>query len=213
MPYTGHRRLPRPQNPAGSAWRLVNVHEGVEALVRVTTLVRSRTPTSDEAFHPPRSLGPLVIHTGTAAGSPQGWSRGDSNPGPPPCKGGALPAKLRPPGLRRPRPRRGGRAWTRTRDLGLIRAALSPPELRARRTVSRPPQRRRAPGSPGDTTRPLPKTERAERARTQRICQVPHVAPPTSPTALAPLPGPATVWRRENLGARCPALPDPHPAT
>jgi hypothetical protein len=26
-----------------------------------------------------------------------GWSRGDSNPGPPPCKGGALPAKLRPP--------------------------------------------------------------------------------------------------------------------
>lgn len=25
------------------------------------------------------------------------WSRGDSNPGPPPCKGGALPAKLRPP--------------------------------------------------------------------------------------------------------------------
>ncbi len=26
------------------------------------------------------------------------WSRGDSNPGPPPCKGGALPAELRPPG-------------------------------------------------------------------------------------------------------------------
>jgi hypothetical protein len=26
-----------------------------------------------------------------------GWSRGESNPGPPPCKGGALPAKLRPP--------------------------------------------------------------------------------------------------------------------
>ena len=104
MPYTGHRRLPRPQNPAGSAWRIVNVHEGVEALVRVTTLVRSRTSTSDEAFHPPRSLGPLVIHTGTAAGSPQGWSRGDSNPGPPPCKGGALPAKLRPPARIGPRP-------------------------------------------------------------------------------------------------------------
>ena len=28
---------------------------------------------------------------------PPRWSRGDSNPGPPPCKGGALPAKLRPP--------------------------------------------------------------------------------------------------------------------
>ena len=58
---------------------------------------------------------------------PDGWSRGDSNPGPPPCKGGALPAKLRPPdsaSRRPPRPRRGGRAWTRTRDLGLIRAAL-----------------------------------------------------------------------------------------
>jgi hypothetical protein len=27
---------------------------------------------------------------------PPGWSRGDSNPGPPPCKGGALPTKLRP---------------------------------------------------------------------------------------------------------------------
>jgi hypothetical protein len=30
-----------------------------------------------------------------------GWSRGDSNPGPPPCKGGALPTKLRP---RKPKP-------------------------------------------------------------------------------------------------------------
>jgi hypothetical protein len=30
-------------------------------------------------------------------GSPR-WSRGGSNPGPPPCKGGALPAELRPPG-------------------------------------------------------------------------------------------------------------------
>lgn len=52
-----------------------------------------------------------------------GWSRGDSNPGPPPCKGGALPAKLRPPPRVPHEPIR-GRAWTRTRDLGLIRAAL-----------------------------------------------------------------------------------------
>ena len=29
---------------------------------------------------------------------PLGWSRGGSNPGPPPCKGGALPAELQPPG-------------------------------------------------------------------------------------------------------------------
>lgn len=32
--------------------------------------------------------------------TPPWWSRGDSNPGPPPCKGGALPAKLRPPTLK-----------------------------------------------------------------------------------------------------------------
>ncbi len=50
------------------------------------------------------------------------WRRGDSNPRPPPCKGGALPVELRPPG---------GPFWTRTRDLGLIRTALSPAELKA----------------------------------------------------------------------------------
>ena len=32
------------------------------------------------------------------------WSCGESNPGPPPCKGGALPAKLQPPEPGRPRP-------------------------------------------------------------------------------------------------------------
>ncbi len=63
------------------------------------------------------------------------WSRGDSNPRPPPCKGGALPTKLRPRSRSRASPpfsgqacmqapAGGGRAWTRTRDLGLIRAAL-----------------------------------------------------------------------------------------
>jgi hypothetical protein len=39
---------------------------------------------------PPR---PSVVKV---RGAPRRWSRGDSNPGPPPCKGGALPAKLRP---------------------------------------------------------------------------------------------------------------------
>ncbi len=48
------------------------------------------------------------------------WSRGDSNPRHPPCKGGALPTELRPHfGLVG-----GGRWWTRTTDLGLIRTAL-----------------------------------------------------------------------------------------
>src|SRR3990170_250276 len=48
------------------------------------------------------------------------WSRRDSNPRLPPCKGGALPTELRP----HCRPLGGGRWWTRTTDLGLIRTAL-----------------------------------------------------------------------------------------
>ena len=55
------------------------------------------------------------------------WSRGDSNPRPPPCKGGALPVELRPQMVRAARPRVGacgGPSWTRTRDLSLIRTAL-----------------------------------------------------------------------------------------
>ena len=64
------------------------------------------------------------------------WSRGDSNPRPPPCKGGALPAKLR-PHLGEPAKGSnpeggslllmlavGGPWWSRTTDLGLIRTAL-----------------------------------------------------------------------------------------
>ena len=47
-----------------------------------------------------RSLPGRVV---SSARGPE-WSRGDSNPGPPPCKGGALPAKLRPRWPRRPGP-------------------------------------------------------------------------------------------------------------
>jgi hypothetical protein len=43
----------------------------------------------------PQGAAPLVVKVRCARG--RRWSRGDSNPGPPPCKGGALPAKLRPP--------------------------------------------------------------------------------------------------------------------
>ena len=53
------------------------------------------------------------------------WSRGDSNPRPPPCKGGALPAELRPHlACCQLSAISGGRWWTRTTDLGLIRTAL-----------------------------------------------------------------------------------------
>jgi hypothetical protein len=101
--------------------------------------------TSSEAVRRPRRRSPNLLALAMSAAGllahcwrsdgwptrrafPPRWSRGDSNPGPPPCKGGALPAKLRP----RATPVRsplgtalpGGRAWTRTRDLGLIRAAL-----------------------------------------------------------------------------------------
>ena len=223
MPYTGHRRLPRPQNPAGSAWRLVKVPGGLYALVRVTTLVRSRTSTSDEAFHPPRSLGPLVIHTGTAAGSPQGWSRGDSNPGPPPCKGGALPAKLRPPGgVGAPGLEPGTSALSGPRSHHLSYAprdralfASSTAAVSARVPPGgQPPHAQDGARVPTRVTRPRKISLPGRRSSTQQLPSVrTHVAPPTSPTALAPLPGPATVWRRESLGARCPALPDLHPTT
>ena len=46
----------------------------------------------------------ILLHP-TPACQAREWSRGESNPRPPPCKGGALPTKLRP--RRRPRPRRG----------------------------------------------------------------------------------------------------------
>ena len=46
----------------------------------------------------PSRGGPLIQFSSRCPPAhPGGWSRGDSNPGPPPCKGGALPAKLRPP--------------------------------------------------------------------------------------------------------------------
>ena len=51
------------------------------------------------SIHARRSGQPTFTSQGTNQHHVQKrWSRGDSNPGPPPCKGGALPAKLRPPG-------------------------------------------------------------------------------------------------------------------
>ena len=148
------------------------------------------TPLGFVTVTPPRSRGRETWQVSRGALSKcfklgtndTGWSRGDSNPGPPPCKGGdplgatacsvrgretrrvsrgALSrcnwpptpkgggtrkggaAGMRTPDLRRARAAlsrlsygplswsrpavpvpRGGRAWTRTRDLGLIRAAL-----------------------------------------------------------------------------------------
>jgi hypothetical protein len=61
---------------------------------------QSRPPASGDArvancqgAHAPGGLILIVTHDPIRFR----WSRGDSNPGPPPCKGGALPAELRPP--------------------------------------------------------------------------------------------------------------------
>ena len=119
IPHQG-RIVPRPQNPAGSAWRIVKVQtrsrqpagRQTHRSSRSSNLVRSRSPTSHEVSQP---AGGLVTAAGMLAqrraSSAPGWSRGDSNPGPPPCKGGALPAKLRPPGPAPPLPHRTG--WAR----------------------------------------------------------------------------------------------------
>ena len=48
----GLHRLPRPQNPAGSAWRIVKVHPTTHVVARSSNLVRSRLPTSDELSQP-----------------------------------------------------------------------------------------------------------------------------------------------------------------
>jgi len=50
------RRLPRPQNPAGSAWRLVNVQPKSHASSRPIAL-RTRFPPL-EGFSPPEGLSP-----------------------------------------------------------------------------------------------------------------------------------------------------------
>ena len=113
------------------------------ALIYVDSLAshhRPRTPRSPQGSRPLAPVAPHLLPQPHGRVCCHQWSRGDSNPGPPPCKGGALPAKLRPRRGFRPAPPQRGRAWTRTRDLGLIRTALSPPELRARRAPARAPK-------------------------------------------------------------------------
>jgi hypothetical protein len=115
-----HRPLPRPQNPTGSAWRIVKVPTtqgpSWRRRRRRREVVKPRPkPSPDLGRTLPTPAAVLLTAPGitgiplasreTAAARvlrrepvprPKRWSRGDSNPGPPPCKGGALPAKLRP---------------------------------------------------------------------------------------------------------------------
>jgi hypothetical protein len=62
-----------------------------------TAGVRSRTPWSGSHAFPCQCTDARGQSNGSRRRGVRRWSRGDSNPGPPPCKGGALPAKLRPP--------------------------------------------------------------------------------------------------------------------
>jgi hypothetical protein len=95
--------------------------------------------------------------------TPAPWSRGDSNPGPPPCKGGALPAELRPPssprGLRPPvgapglEPGTSALSGPRSHHLSYApAAAVGPAHHHARVTLRR---RRSRPAMPSQSTWPL----------------------------------------------------------
>lgn len=99
----GHvlRRLQAPRHPPDALLR------GSRARPRGTMPVPMDL-LRDARGDPPASRSGLTAprpHRGGLLACPRfcriGWSRGDSNPGPPPCKGGALPAKLRPPMRRR----------------------------------------------------------------------------------------------------------------
>ena len=63
---------------------------------RLRSLRSSSRYRSVSSTNPYRPL-PYPARRNTSLSVSLQWSRGDSNPGPPPCKGGALPAKLRPP--------------------------------------------------------------------------------------------------------------------
>ncbi len=96
-----------------------------------------RAATSRSARHRPcaRAPGgaPHRLSRSIRGGSGHRWSRGDSNPGLPPCKSGALPAELRPQSL------------TGLRTEGRGRSGESYP-LRPRSCVLSPPGRVGAPG-------------------------------------------------------------------
>ena len=192
---------------------------------------------------PPRAVIPpqLVVTNGrgsaaTLVSQPPRWSRGDSNPGPPPCKGGALPAKLRPPvptpvapparidtatparvGAPGLEPGTSALSGPRSNRLSYAPAGAA---VSHSSTAAGPPQV--PPGStpalcPRRSARILPRIDPSTPGRLRSnqhviVSPVTRVASPTSPPSVAPLPGPQTVSRREDLGARCPPMPDHHPA-
>lgn len=162
-------------------------------------VARSRSPHPDPAG---RSVSLVKV---LPAG---GWSRGDSNPGPPPCKGGALPAKLRPPMRTRGAPPTRSRVGAPGLEPGT--SALSGPRSHhlSYAPVSCAPHAaaRRSPdpaGTPGGTrVRPVSKTKQVPfgSERVRRVVRAGRAAP---------APG-ICVYRRASSGPRA-LLPDRPP--
>jgi hypothetical protein len=82
-------QAPRPAPARGPSAHHASRHRDGASFDRP---IHGRLPTMAS----PRGRATPGTFTCQCAPTPWGWSRGDSNPGPPPCKGGALPAKLRP---------------------------------------------------------------------------------------------------------------------
>ena len=74
------------------------LRDAPSSTTRIRSRIRGRDPSPGIARRIVKVRGWPANECGavTAIARPHRWSRGDSNPGPPPCKGGALPAKLRP---------------------------------------------------------------------------------------------------------------------
>ncbi len=107
------------------------------------------------------------------------WSRGGSNPGPPPCKGGALPAELRPPGrgdarVGAPGLEPGASALSGPRSDRLSYAPMQQQPGGLRPHLARDPIRVDEPLEAGPAA---PKTEQTRVARAEQLKNVPHGSP------------------------------------
>ena len=180
--------LSRCRRPAGLPREVSDLpSRGRRLRLRSSNLVRSRLPTSDEVSQPARGHPdrgwPI---TGAPLAPLPGWSRGDSNPGPPPCKGGALPAKLRPPDALGPRadsaPGRVGAPGLEPGTSALSgprsnHLSYAPAARRAARAASPSGRIRMRHGAARDRRiRPLPKTERADSSPRPQLLAQPALA-------------------------------------
>jgi hypothetical protein len=96
---TGFKQSNRPTNTAAPGGRGVDLSRRRLALISAAA---GDLPATQAPFDVANLLGDYTIHLKKEAEPlarfrvPPWWSDGDSNPGPPACKAGALPAKLSP---------------------------------------------------------------------------------------------------------------------